>query len=314
MQTLSKDKENTAICPLITFVIPCYNVDVVLLKECINSIVALQMDVNEREIIIVDDGSDIPVESLGYQAIVVRKENGGVGSARNKALAMARGKYVQFVDADDLLIPDVYSEVLLPILRSTNPSVVAFDFVEKEKSNKLNSKPHSVVYSTASELMRSRNINSSVWTYIFSLEAIGNLRFAEDLTYAEDDLFVSLFMLQADKAIRNNCRAYFYRSRKESAIAQSRNTRRQQRLNDVLKVIDRLVDYSRQSHRQNSDAINRRIAQLAMNYLYLSAVLMRSVKSLLRSKRELRKRSLYPLPLKSYTYKYLIAALATRLF
>ena len=44
--------------PLISFIVPCYNIPTAMLRECIQSILALDMRDDEREIIIVDDGSD----------------------------------------------------------------------------------------------------------------------------------------------------------------------------------------------------------------------------------------------------------------
>ena len=94
--------------PLVTFIIPTYN-DGPLVCEAIDS--ALQQSYQQTEVIIVDDGSTIDIEGLlrdKYHERVnyIRQTNQGAGSARNTGIRHARGKYIQFLDADDLLDPD----------------------------------------------------------------------------------------------------------------------------------------------------------------------------------------------------------------
>ena len=88
--------------PLVTFIVTCYNLPVPMLCECIDSILALSLSPAEREIIVVDDGSESsPMNGLmqyGIDIIYVRQQNQGVSVARNNALRMAHGQYIQFVD------------------------------------------------------------------------------------------------------------------------------------------------------------------------------------------------------------------------
>ena len=45
--------------PLVSFIITCYNLSTTLLRQCIDSVMTLSMDPSEREIIVVDDGSNL---------------------------------------------------------------------------------------------------------------------------------------------------------------------------------------------------------------------------------------------------------------
>ena len=102
--------------PLISFILPYFNLPVAMLCECIDSILALSLSTSEREIIVIDDGSEItPVEELkkyGDHIIYIRQKNLGLSEARNTGIQMARGQYLQFVDSDDLLIPSPYEHCI----------------------------------------------------------------------------------------------------------------------------------------------------------------------------------------------------------
>ena len=91
--------------PLISFIITTYNLPPALIEECVNSVMAIPLTAGEREVIVIDDGSDPPaLEVLSDHRddmIYVRQPNGGLSSARNRGLDMARGTYIQFVDGDD---------------------------------------------------------------------------------------------------------------------------------------------------------------------------------------------------------------------
>lgn len=119
---------NTQI-PLVSFIITTYNLPLEYLVECLKSILQLSLNSREREIILVDDGSDIsPINDLvEYQddIIYIRQRNLGLSIARNTGLQNASGKYIQFVDGDDCLIQVGY-EHCLDLLRYHNPDIVHF--------------------------------------------------------------------------------------------------------------------------------------------------------------------------------------------
>jgi glycosyltransferase involved in cell wall biosynthesis len=94
--------------PLVSILIPAYNA-AELIGDTLLS--ALAQTWERREIIVVDDGSRDQTlqvarqfEKRGVQ--VVSQENQGAAAARNSLLAMSRGDYIQWLDADDLLAPD----------------------------------------------------------------------------------------------------------------------------------------------------------------------------------------------------------------
>ncbi|MDY7545049.1 glycosyltransferase [Glaciimonas sp. CA11.2] len=98
--------------PTITVVIPCYNQGR-FLYECVQSVLAACTE--SLEIIIVDDGSTdkktgqylSEAKSLAPDLIVLhRQTNAGLSGARNTGVALAKGAFIQFLDADDILTPE----------------------------------------------------------------------------------------------------------------------------------------------------------------------------------------------------------------
>jgi glycosyltransferase involved in cell wall biosynthesis len=94
--------------PLVSILIPAYNA-----QEYIRG--SLKSAVNQtwrnKEIIVVDDGSRDDTRSIAETFArdgvrVVTQANQGAAAARNKAMSLSRGDYIQWLDADDLLSPN----------------------------------------------------------------------------------------------------------------------------------------------------------------------------------------------------------------
>jgi len=92
--------------PLVTILIPVFD-RAGPLAEAVRSCV--DQTWRPIEILVIDDGSADDVESalapFGAQVRLIRKPNGGVASARNLGLSLARGDFIQLLDSDDLLLP-----------------------------------------------------------------------------------------------------------------------------------------------------------------------------------------------------------------
>jgi len=99
--------------PPVSVIIPSYNRGWIL-KEAVDSV--LSQEFYDFELIVVDDGSednspDI-LASYGNRIKVIRQENKGVSSARNKGIALSSGRYIAFLDSDDLWLPGKLSAQL----------------------------------------------------------------------------------------------------------------------------------------------------------------------------------------------------------
>lgn len=92
--------------PLVSIVIPFYN-GLSWLEKAVQSVLAQSFD--SFELIIIDDGStesvDLLVLCADDRVSYVRQENKGRSVARNKGMQLAKGRYIAFLDADDLFLP-----------------------------------------------------------------------------------------------------------------------------------------------------------------------------------------------------------------
>ena len=290
---------------LVSFIIPVYDVPVDMLIECIQSIRALSLRPYERQIIIVDDGSSqspLPqLLDLADELVYIRQPNSGVSVARNTGLRMAVGNYIQFIDADDVLLRMPYEHVL-DIMRYNQSDMVMFDFSEDGLESNVDFNDEGPL--TGATLLREANIHGSVCCYLFRRAILGSLRFTPGVAYGEDEEFTPQLILRADSVVTTNARAYYYRQRPSSAINRADMRSHLARLNDARDVIFSLRRKSSTLPPEERVAMQRRTAQLTMDYIYNIIILTRNRHYLDRKLNELRQAGLFPLPDRDYTKKY----------
>jgi glycosyltransferase involved in cell wall biosynthesis len=111
--------------PTVSICIPTYNRRNYL-KETLQSVFA--QIYKDYEIVIVDDGStdgtEEMIKQLGYNVRYYWQENAGDAAARNKLIELAIGKYIAFLDSDDLLTPDAVERMTTVMQRESEPVIV----------------------------------------------------------------------------------------------------------------------------------------------------------------------------------------------
>lgn len=124
---LVKNKQST---PLLSIIIPVYNTSQYI-RECLKSVI--EQSLKNIEIICVDDGStDASLSILLEYAhkdsriSIYTQNNSGQSVARNNGIKVANGEYVQFLDSDDLLLPESLTELTDRMVRD-NLDIVYFD-------------------------------------------------------------------------------------------------------------------------------------------------------------------------------------------
>lgn len=118
--------ENIMAYPLISVVVPIYNVERYL-GACIDSILA--QTYKKLEIILVDDGSPDGCGKIcdkyaekDNRIIVIHQKNKGLSGARNSGIDIAKGQYIGFVDSDDTIEPQMF-EVLLKNMQNNGAKI-----------------------------------------------------------------------------------------------------------------------------------------------------------------------------------------------
>ncbi len=290
--------------PLVTFVVCYYDLPMQMLCQCVDSILALSLQREEREIIVVDDGSDIsPTNALmqyGEDIIYVRQKHSGLSAARNMGINMARGCYLQFVDGDDRLMTEPYNHCL-DILRShEDADMVVFDFTS--------STDVSTTYTdgpvlSGTDFMRHHNIHGSACLYLFRQKTLSELRFTPGI-FHEDEEFTPQLLLRAEHVYPTDAHAYYYCQRPNSITSTTDEQKVQKRLDDLHAITHRLYLLADRLPLNDRLALRRRVAQLTMDYLYQIIMQTRSAQQLDTRIAMLRSEGLFPLPDEDYSQKY----------
>lgn len=203
--------------PLISVIVPVYKVENYI-KQCVESI--LHQTYTNLEIILVDDGSPDKCPwicdeyaKIDKRVIVLHKENGGQSSARNKALEVAKGDYLAFVDSDDYLSENMYS-VMMETMLSEKCDIVMCARVDVFNNRKKEYffLPASRTYSgeEALDLMLMDTIGSQPWDKIYRRNTYEGLRFPEGRIY-EDIGTTYLAFSRCSKFSYIHTPLYYYR-------------------------------------------------------------------------------------------------------
>ena len=290
--------------PLVSFILTYYNQPVQMLCECIDSILALSLRPFEREIIIVDDGSRVsPMNGLmqyGDEIIYVRQKNGGLSVARNKGIDMAQGRFLQFVDADDHLIQAPYEHCLDLIRLNNDVDMVMFDFTSTD-THETNYNDTEVM--TGSAYMLKHNIHGTACGYLFSQTTLSKLRFTPGIWH-EDEEFTPQLLIRAEHVYVTDAKAYYYYKHKGSITTHDDEASKAKRFDDIKGVLDRLHYLCDRVPQVDRIALQRRVAQLTMDYIYQVIMQQRSQKALNACIDELSSKGLFPLPDRDYSQKY----------
>lgn len=172
---------------LISVIVPVYNVEEYL-PRCVDSILA--QSYRNLEVILVDDGTKDASDKIcdAYaekdpRVRVIHKENGGLSSARNAGIAIARGEYLGFVDSDDWIEPQMYETMLSLALQHKVKLVCAgrYDVNSTTGEKKIGLCPPREEVITGEELVRRiftwQNIDSAAWDKLYHRSLFREVRY-----------------------------------------------------------------------------------------------------------------------------------------
>ena len=242
----------------LSIIIPVYNCASVVVR-CLESI-----DYPDAEIIVVDDGSqdDSGQRVLEYASshpnvTLIRKENGGASSARNRGIEAATGEYLMFIDADDFIAPDGLNKVV-ELARSTHADVVKYKIVSvtdhgKNEAESLRDYAMRIetIQGVGAALSRYDISDFHVVDALFrrSLIIENGLRFHTDLRLREDDVFMGEFYCHASTVVVTDLPLYQYvRSSPQSSTHKQSIEIQRSLIESAYRAIDYRFNYVKNYH------------------------------------------------------------------
>jgi len=216
--------------PLISVIVPIYNAGYTI-WDCLTSI--REQTVTDWEVIMVDDGSTD--RSLKIIDWMVRNDerfraihipNSGVSAARNAGIDAAKGKYLVFVDSDDLVQP-TYFEKMLEAMETLQPDLVLTSFERFRwtwKQEYLLTKFGLVWIKTIEQFLtlytesRTNMFGVSIWAKMYRADLIRehHIRFDPEITYEEDCNFNADYLAYVHSAVGLGDNLYRYRQSDQS--------------------------------------------------------------------------------------------------
>lgn len=265
---------------LISFIIPAYNA-APYLQACIDSVYSLDLKGHDREVFVVNDGSEDDTEEVLWHCKkmhpdmnVMTKKNGGPGMARNVALFLATGRYVCFVDADDELDYECDIQPLLTLLEEGKKDIIGIDCEQVGMDGirapyRRYTPIYNKVYAPAREFMRGRNIFPCAVTYLYRNEFLkaNKLYFMPDVYHEDDDFVVKTFAL-AESFIALDLPLYVRVLRSESITTTTDPEKQRKKLRDIVEVLKSLDDFG-----GRGDEERRRCMRCKMDYIVVDMLL-----------------------------------------
>lgn len=251
---------------LVSVIVPVYNTQE-FLEQCVDSI--LIQSHSRIEIILVDDGSTDASGNLcdNYSMMdprvkVIHQENQGVSGARNVGIEVAKGKYVTFIDADDVVTPD-HVEVLysLAIENDCDVSISGVDYVHNINlsARKIDFDPDMTDLidgpSAAKNMLYQKGIDNGPVAKLYSRGLFRKIRFDEELAIAEDLDVNYRILMTLDRVAVVQLRTYLYRQRQGSAMRSKFNTKRA----DSVGLLSGMLRSAKQADGDEVNAIGNRL-------------------------------------------------------
>lgn len=220
-------------CPLVSVIIPVYNVEKYL-NKCVDSVIG--QTYRNLEILLVDDGSTDGSGAIcdeyaarDERVRVIHKENGGLSSARNAALDVCKGEYVAFVDSDDfvsLYFIELYYRAIVQFdgdIAAVQNEAFFLEGREDEAQLVSTAQARSIEQIDPHEairLMLYQNIPTGAPWKFYKRSIFDDIRFPVGWLY-EDAATIHRLFMKANKMVLLDADIYAYRHRPNSIVRMS---------------------------------------------------------------------------------------------
>lgn len=241
---------------LLSLIIPIYKVEQYI-KECLDSMISqLPLGI---EIILVNDGtpdSSMQVvhnilvllpQQVRQQFIIYEQENQGLSAARNSGLHLAKGKYIAFLDSDDVLLPNYFSTIL-SIIRKYDIDIIQFKFLRFfEDISKII--PYHLYLSKQGEYKLDNDLLCEIfndnawyaWSRIYKAELFKEINFPVGYNF-EDAATIPYLMLRSKSVFLVDQKLYGYRDRPDSIVRSVSTDVIQKNMRSIAYLVDRFSE------------------------------------------------------------------------
>ena len=237
--------------PKVSVIIPVYNVEEYL-RQCLDSVI--NQTLKEIEIICVDDGStDSSLEILkeyaakDHRITLITQQNLHAGVARNAGLAVAKGKYLSFLDSDDFFELNMLEETYKKVIKDNSDGCIFSAVMIDYATAKIKQMPWLLKEFNLIEINKIRDkifliTSPNCWNKIFSKLLIDkyNLRF-QNLTNANDVYFSFAFCILANKLSTINKEFIHYRYNTQCQITSNYNSHNPLNIYYALKKLKKTI-------------------------------------------------------------------------
>ena len=223
------------------------------LRELLTSVRAIPIAATDLEVIVIDDGSrdhsaDV-VKAFAMQDVRIKflqQANCGVAETRNRLLQAATGKYVWFVDADDVLVPEVVP--LLMEMTTNDVDIITFNGVrfgtglEEQAIYAAHKEPQNMTGEAwVCKLLNQRELRHFAWLHWCRRAYLADIAlvFRSGILH-EDVAWVSEVALRAASVIYIDKAAYRYRQNENSATGSRDDVRVLHRIRSYFTVVNQL--------------------------------------------------------------------------
>lgn len=211
---------------ILSVIVPIYNVELYL-NDCLNSIV--NQNINNFEILLIDDGSTDQSSricddyaSLYENIRIFHKQNGGVSSARNVGLRNAKGKYITFVDSDDMIASDTYYNNIMFMQKHPEVDMLQYPTIwnymaKDEHADCISAKLIFGKDKIYAEWWRGDTLNFSVWNKIFKRHVFDFVFFPEGHVF--EDFYIVPDLLTYINIVYISQEGNYYYIKRENSIS-----------------------------------------------------------------------------------------------
>ncbi|MDE6275156.1 MAG: glycosyltransferase [Clostridia bacterium] len=200
----------------ISVIVPVYKVEKYI-NQCVESI--LNQTFEDFELILVDDGSPDNSGAIcdelaltDGRIVCIHKENGGLSSARNAGIDMAKGDYIAFVDSDDIIDKEML-QVMYSNIVKYNADISGIEYAEFSQDLPQLKKNKIIKFKQKNlmEFIMQKNRLYCVVRYLYKKSILQNQRFDCDIKLGEDQIFIFDYVLKCGSLVMSDYNGYYYR-------------------------------------------------------------------------------------------------------